>query len=156
MSACSTCFQWDDSVKDEMPTVEDPSPQFSMARENRNGFKSMNGPKPGETDKRPNMWDAPEGHESNLARHYLKGWKVHHSSQRNWARNAYLVMDGWQISDTPRNFEFKSVTVEPGSKKMLTNTLIQGFSKNRGGRRLCKFGVRQSYNILFLVRDKKF
>ena len=39
MSGCSTCFQWDDSVKDEMPTAEDPSPQFSMARDNRNGFK---------------------------------------------------------------------------------------------------------------------
>lgn len=51
------------------------------------------------------FWAKPWG---NWAWHYLQDWKIHHTWEKNWARNGEIHMDGWQFSDNTRGYIIKS------------------------------------------------
>jgi len=56
-------------------------------------------------EKRPNQWSVPEG---NWAVMHFDNWKIHHTYEKNWIRNALILMDGWQFSDNQRGWIIKS------------------------------------------------
>ena len=84
-------------------------------------------------ERRPNFYSMPHG---NWARLKLKGWKIHHTSEKNWARGIHLEHDGWQISDSIRGLIVKALGPTAGAWKTVTNTLFVGMSKNTG-HKLC-------------------
>ena len=97
-SSCHRGFVMDDSVKDQLPTADDPAPQFSLGSTWKIPFRSLNDDPtwPEGVDERPNFWARPEG---NYAQLEMNGWKVHHTNEKNWGRNCLLFYDDWQLSD---------------------------------------------------------
>ena len=73
MSANWRGFVMDESVRDEAPNMEFPSPQFSINGDWKKAFRSMNSPPDGQSDTRPNLWSVPTG---NWAQLHLIGFKV--------------------------------------------------------------------------------
>ena len=131
MSACLHGFAMDETVKDQVPTEDMPEPAFSI-----NGIgwkvymKSMNGPTTaGERDERPNFWAKPNG---NWARLELNGWKIHHTINKNWARNADVQVNGWQVSDNLRGYVIKATTPIYGAQKSVINSVFVGMTRNTG------------------------
>ena len=53
-----------------------------------------------EVDPRPNLFDEPL---TNWAHLELDGWKIHHTTQVNWARNVEVDIINWQFSARFRN-----------------------------------------------------
>ena len=93
-------------MKDEVPTAASPAPQFSKGSAWHNAARPMNDDFNDDgVERRPNFYSMPHG---NWARLKLKGWKIHHTSEKNWARGIHLEHDGWQISDSMRGLIVKA------------------------------------------------
>ena len=133
MSAAFRGFVMDETVKDEEPTNNAVGPQFTIQEVKKN-FKSMNGPEDGQNDERPNIWAEPE---ANWARLELNGWKIHHMTDKNWARNNYVLISDWQLSDNSRSYIIKAAKPAAGAQKSFNNSIFVGMTRNTG-HRTCK------------------
>ena len=102
-SGCNTGFIMDLSVKDDLPTAQNPRPQFSVAESSFDQF-SMNDDPDSETDERPNLLT---NEQTNWAHLFLTGWKIHHTTSLNWVRNIEMTMDNWQYADNQRSMTLK-------------------------------------------------
>ena len=105
-SGCVQGWTMDHSVKDQLPTEENPDPQFSIVNDNlKLAIKSMNNGEIAEPEARPNLWSKPM---SNWARLHFTGFKIHHTTEKTWMRNADIHMDNWQFSDNARAYVIKA------------------------------------------------
>ena len=69
------------------------------------------------------FWAKPWG---NWALHYLQDWKIHHTWEKNWARNGEIHMDGWQFSDNTRGYIIKSSKLRDESNVSVVTNLKKG------------------------------
>jgi len=50
---------------------------------------------------------------------HFDNWNIHHTYEKNWIRNALVLMDGWQFSDNQRGWIIKSGFYEQSSTHQL-------------------------------------
>ena len=132
MSACFHGFTMDETVKDTPYTFDAPEPPFSINGQKKWKvyMKSMNGPEnAADPDERPNFWAKPNG---NWARLELTGWKIHHTLNKNWARNADVQVINGQFSDNNRGYVIKATTPVYGAQKSVINSTFVGMTRNTG------------------------
>ena len=138
ISASFHGFIMDETVKDDLPSQESPEPQFSINGQAwKVNMRSTNGvgppptSRPSTADTRPQFWEKPNG---NWARLELSGWKVHHTMQKNYARNADIHLKNWQFSDNRQNYVVKATPQIFGAQKSLTDSVFVGMTRNTGHR----------------------
>ena len=94
--------------KDAEPTEDDIAPQFAFGSDWKIAQKSMDDdfviPGREDEDWRPNFYRKPYGNWADLR---LTGWKIHHTNEKNWARNGEVHMNDWQFSDNTRGYIIK-------------------------------------------------
>ena len=58
-------------------------------------------------------------------------------TDKNWARNNYVLISGWQLSDNSRSYIIKAAKPASGSQKSFNNSIFVGMTRNTG-HRICK------------------
>ena len=61
-------------------------------------------------------------------------WKIHHTWNVNWIRNAISLSTGWEMSDNRRSQLLKGSNRIPGAYKNFNNAVFVGFTRNTGHR----------------------
>ena len=85
-------------------------------------------------DPRPNLWTTESHGRNNFAVLNFDHWKIHHTWNVNWIRNAISLSTGWEMSDNRRSQLLKGSNRIPGAYKNFNNGLFVGFTRNTGHR----------------------
>ena len=85
-------------------------------------------------DPRPNLWTRKDHGRNNFAVLNFDNWKIHHTWNVNWIRNAISLSTGWELSDNRRSQLLKGSNRIPGAYKNFNNALFVGFTRNTGHR----------------------
>ena len=85
-------------------------------------------------DHRPNLWTKKAHGRNNFAVLNFDNWKIHHTWNVNWIRNAISLSTGWELSDNRRSQLLKGSNRIPGAYKNFNNALFVGFTRNTGHR----------------------